>query len=95
MKTNEIFCSFEGLRFTSISDFKWCIDCGGEVEFEWKGIHYGVIRYGTNGKITIYEAYKPETEKVCETADDALDYIVGSDRLRDVITQVTVYSRTV
>ena len=95
MKKTETFCSFEGLRFTSISDFKWCIDCGGEVEFEWKGIHYGVIRYGTNGKITIYEAYKPETEKVCETSDDALEYMVGTDRLRDVITQVTVYFRTI
>ena len=45
--------------------------------------------------ITIYEAYKPETEKVCETADDALEYIVGGDRLRDVITKVNVVSRTI
>ena len=56
---------------------------------------YGVIRYGTDNKITIYEAYKPETEKVCETADDALEYIVGGDRLRDVITKVNVVSRTI
>ena len=82
-------------RFVSISDFKDCMRWGGEVEFVWKGVHYGVVRYGTNNKITIYEANKEETEKVCETADDALEYMVGSDRLRDVITKVTVLDRTI
>lgn len=24
-------------RFKTISDFKWCVNCGGEIEFEWKG----------------------------------------------------------
>lgn len=82
-------------RFKTISDFKWCIDRGGEVEFLWNGIRYGAVRYGTNYKITVYEAYKPETEKVFDTTDDALEYMVGSDRLRDVITQVTVLDRTI
>ena len=81
--------------FKSISDFKWCIERGGEVEFMWKGISYGAIRYGTDNMITLYEAYKPETEGVYETADDALEYMVGGDRLRDVITQVTVLNRTI
>ena len=54
-----------------------------------------MIRYGTDNKIMIYEANKPETDKVCETADDALDYIVGGDRLRDVITKVNVVARTI
>lgn len=87
--------SFEENRFKSISDFKWCIERGGEVEFMWKGISYGAIRYGTNNMITLYEAYKPETEEVYETADNALEYIVAGDRLRDVITQVTVFNRTI
>lgn len=39
------------LNFSTISDFKECMRWGGEVEFIWKGIHYGVIRYGTNRKI--------------------------------------------
>ena len=46
--------SLEDNRFKSISDFKWCMKCGGEVEIEWNGIHYGIIRYGTDDKITIY-----------------------------------------
>lgn len=83
------------LNFSTISDFKECMRWGGEVEFILKGIHYGVIRYGTNRKITIYQANCPETEKVCDTADEALEYIMGGDRLRDVITQITVMSRTV
>ena len=56
---------------------------------------YGVIRYGTDNKITIYQANRPETEKVCETADDALEYMLGEDRLRDVITKVNVIERTI
>lgn len=36
-----------------------------------------------------------ETEKWCDTADEVLDYMVGPDRLRDVITQVTVLDRTI
>ena len=87
--------SLEENRFKTISEFKWCIDRGGEVEFIWNGITYGAIRYGTDDKITLYEAYKPETEGVYDTADDALEYIVGGDRLRDVITQVEVLNRTI
>ena len=87
--------SLEDNRFKSISDFKWCMKCGGEVEIEWNGIHYGIIRYGTDDKITIYVWNRPETECCFDTADDALEYMVGSDRLRDVITHVTVLDRTI
>ncbi|MCI7636092.1 MAG: hypothetical protein MSS53_00460 [Oscillibacter sp.] len=87
--------SLEDNRFKSISDFKWCMKCGGEVEIEWNGIHYGIIRYGTDDKITIYVWNCPETECCFNTADDALEYMVGSDRLRDVITQVTVLDRSI
>ena len=76
-------------------EFKQSLSWGAEIEFIWNNVTYGVIRYGTNNKITIYQANKPETEKVCDTADDALEYMVGSDRLRDVITKVDVVSRTI
>ena len=85
----------EDNRFKTISDFKWCMKHGGEVEFVWGGIHYGVVRYGLNGKITLYVCDRPDTSVAFETADDALEYMVGSDRLRDVITQVTVLDRTI
>ncbi len=92
---NIIYVSEDDLKFESIGDFKRSMKWGAEVEFEWNGTAYCVFRYGTDNKITISVANQPETEKVCETADEALEYMVGSDRLRDVITQVTVIERTI
>lgn len=95
---DQIICkqnSLEDNRFKTISDFKWCMHCGGEVELEWNGIHFGIVRYGIQGKITIYLWNQPGTERAFDNADDALEYMVGPDRLRDVITQVTVLDRTI
>ena len=47
-------------RFVSISDFKDCLYWGGEVAFLWKGIKYGVMRYGISNMITIYQMGHPE-----------------------------------
>ena len=49
----------------------------------------------SNGKISISMAYREDTEKLCDTSDEVLEYMVGSDRLRDVITQVTVLDRSI
>ena len=65
----------ENDNFVSIGDFERSLSWGAEIEFEWKGVLYGVIRYGTDHKITIYQCGHPETEKVCETAEEALEYI--------------------
>lgn len=80
-------------RFKTISDFLFCMKCGGEVEFEWKGTYYSITH--TETKIGISEAYKQETEKLCDTADEVLEYLVSGDRLRDVITKVYVLLRTI
>jgi len=96
--------SMEQNRFKSISDFKWCMERGGEVQFEWKGIMYccfGCVSPspGTEPRMIISQAGSVEvntrTEKWCDTADELLEYMVGDDRLRDVITQVTVWDRTI
>ena len=81
-------------RFTTISDFKAYMRWHGEVEFAWKENLY-VITHRSSGKISISAANREETEKLCDTADEVLDYMLGSDRLRDVITQVTVLDRTI
>ena len=39
----EIDYSNRNLNFESISDFKWCMKYGGEVQFDWKGKRYGVF----------------------------------------------------
>ena len=92
---NYIIVPDGSMNFETISEFKRSLNWGAEIEFVWNNITYGVIRYGTNNKITIYQANRPETEKVCDTADDALEYMLGDDRLRDVITKVNVISRTI
>ncbi len=91
-------------RFTSISDFKWSMKCGGEVQFIWNGVTYGCFgkikpKDGTHTKMLICQSGSAEenirTEKWCDNADELLEYMVGGDRLRDVITQVTVIERTI
>lgn len=104
MKTVVPTNTFEDDRFKTISDFKWCMRRGGEIQFEWNGIMYccfGCISptAGAATKMMICQAGSAEvntrTEKWCDTADEILEYIVGGDRLRDVITQVKVWERTI
>ncbi len=87
--------SLEQNRFKTISEFKLAIECGAEIEFQWKGIHFGMVRYGIDNKITAYLWNQSDTAQAFDSADDALEYVVGGDRLRDVITQVTVLGRTI
>ena len=96
--------SLEDNRFKTISDFKWCMKHGGEVQFEWKGVSYccfGCVCQtpGAEPRMIISQAGSAEvnrlTEMWCDTADELLEYMVGDDRLRDVITQVTVWERTI
>lgn len=104
MKTIVASNTFEDDRFKTISDFKWCMKRGGEVQFEWKGTMYGCFGsvspvVGAAPKMVICQAGSAEvntgTEKWCDSADEILEYMVGGDRLRDVITQVKVWERTI
>lgn len=82
-------------RFDTISDFKWCLKCGGEIRFRWKGQDYGVVRYGLHDKITVYRSHDDTSQRTYDSSDEALEYMVGSDRLRDIITEVEVTERTI
>ena len=82
-------------RFTSISDFKWSMKCGGEIQFRWKGQDYGVVRYGLNNKITVYRSHDNASQRAYDSSDDALEYMIGDDRLCDIITQVEVLFRSI
>jgi len=84
--------SEEDNRFKTISDFKDCLIRGGEVEFQWKNNTYSIGGYD---KYAICMDNQEETEKICDTPDEVLDYMVGEDILRDVITDVTVTWRTI
>lgn len=80
-------------RFVTISGFKTCMRWHGEVEFMWENTVYNITHY--NGYISISHSRCQETEKLCKSFDEVLEYIVGTDRLRDVITQVTVLDHTI
>ena len=83
----------EAYRFKTISDFKDSMSYGPEVVIEWKGQEYGI--WSENGTIRVTCSSTPNESRIFDTADDVLDYMLGSDRLRDVITQVTVLDRTI
>lgn len=101
--------SLEDNRFQSISDFKWCMKRNGEVQFRWKGILYTIVHvhdkivvslgyYQKDGKyynISTNQEHSSKDELWGDTADDILEFNVSGDRLRDVITQVTVLDRTI
>jgi len=91
----DLIVSSNDLKFESISEFKWSMRCNCELTFEWNGVVYGVMPADYKGALAVYKANMPESEIVYKTADDALEYMLGKDRLRDVITQVNVLSRTV
>lgn len=80
----------EALRFKTISEFKWSMRYGAEVVIEWKNKEFGIWSDRNTIRITSIDS----AEQKFTSADDALEYTVCGDRLRDVITQVTVIDRT-
>ena len=82
----------EADRFESVDDFHRSMTRGGEAVFSWDGVQYGVFR-GGDGRYCIARA-DGENEKWCDTPDEVLEYTVGGDRLRDIITRVQVTDRT-
>ena len=93
----------EAMRFKTISEFKDCVKRGAEIVIEWNGVEYGIftipmserkdkkIHYISRcGNAEVHWA----TALYAETQDEILEYMVGTDRLRDVITQVFVSERT-
>ena len=94
MEAKNIFYQTEDYEnFESQSEFKICLIRGGEVQFIWKGKQYTTSKI-IGGKFFIAEAYNEETEVVYDTAEELLDYVVGEDKLRDIITKVEIVERT-
>ncbi|MBR3817447.1 MAG: DUF4417 domain-containing protein [Clostridia bacterium] len=80
--------------FESISDFKWCVLHGSEIEFVWKDKDYWITYY-ENGNISIYQSYRPDTEKIYDTVDELLLYkLETGELLKDIILKAVISSRT-
>ena len=97
-RNNVIIIESEDMKFESISDFKFSVEYGTEVEFSWKGKQYGVFKFmketpDSKEKILIAELGKPEKDIYVDTVDEVLDFCFGGDRLRDIVTQVEVLLR--
>ena len=89
--------TLEDDRFESIAEFKDCIGRGDEIEFEWKGVHFGMsgCQPKPEHRIMAYLWNQPDTEQYFDTPDDALEYIVAGDRLRDIIAWLDFVVHTV
>lgn len=81
-------------RFKTISEFKDCVIRGGEIEFAWNKKSYSITQR-LSGEIGISEAYRQDTEKLCKSADEVLEYLIDGVRLRNIITEVEVTERTI
>jgi len=73
--------SLEDKRFKTISDFKWCMKHGREVQFDWKGVSYCCFECvcqipGAEPRMIVSQAGTAEvnrrTERWCDTADELI-----------------------
>ena len=69
--------------------------CGGEAIFRWNGTEYGVFRIDDHRGVYCISPSNGEQMKWYDTLDALLQHMIDSDRLRDVITRVTVIDRTI
>lgn len=63
---------------------------GGEPVFVWKGKEYGVCFSDAGYCIAQTDG---SNEELCKTPEDVLAYMVGNERLWDIITEVSVVFR--
>lgn len=82
----------EAMRFKTIEEFKDSLTHGGEIVIVWNGVTYGIFRDQKDGRFYIGHD-TIESNVFYNSPDELLEYHVGGDRLRDVITKVTVIDR--
>lgn len=87
--------TLEDNAFKTISEFKNCIIRGAEIFFAWENVKYGITPFVSYVNICIYDDFAGIIKEYdFETADELLDFQVGDNRLRDIITKVEVIDRT-
>ena len=95
---------FKEDRVLSVEEFKDCISRGGEVVFQWGQTEYGIgliaspPHLAANGSPALQYcvAYADGShEKLYDTPDDVLEYMVGKERIGDIITKAQITYRTI
>ena len=83
----------EESRFKTIEEFKFAMECHSEVLFEWNNKDYSITH--PDGIISVCEGDKYSEAKDYETVNEALEYMIDGQKLREVITKVEVFDRTI
>lgn len=81
-------------RFVTLYDFTNSLNRGGEIQFDWNEKSYSLTPC-KNNEFAFCEANKPDTEIMCKDTDEVLELIVDGQKLREIITKVTVTERTI
>ena len=84
---------YDAYKFNTIAEFKTSMRYGAEVVIEWEGHEFGI--WSENGKIRITATDNTLIPCVYDCADDALEFVVCGNRLRDIIRDVHVIYRSI
>ena len=100
MKSSTGIGTPESRAFTSIADFKQCMENGGEVQFTYNGKDYGVFPLQrqtpkSKDQFYIWQTGNDDSEAWYDTTEELLDYIIEGKKLREIITEVEVFDRTI
>ena len=79
--------------FESVEDFRWSVQYGGEVQFDFNGKSYCISRMN-GGTIAFSQALKQETEERFATVEELLDKVIDGKKLREIVTVIDVTDRT-
>ncbi len=85
--------SKNSLMFESVEDFRWSVQYGGEVQFDFNGKSYCISRMN-DGTIAFSQALKQETEEKLATVEELLDKVIDGKKLREIVTVIDVTDRT-
>lgn len=102
-----IVVSSDDMKFESLADFKWSLESGGEIVFEWNGKGFGAFKHmqktpDSSKKFFIGPSDSTKKEysniyKDCyaDSIDEILDYEIDGNKLRDIVTKIIVEWRGV
>lgn len=83
-----------GMAFESLSELKFCINCGSEITFSYKNNLYGI------GRATEKEFYiglcgtDTKDTLICSDIEKILDYKIENKKLRDCLNDIKIITRT-